>query len=472
VAWRLGQFGAVAWGLAAAAAAAATGVLLTASPDTTQNVALAIGASALVAWRPLYALIAVLVLCAVLPNNVTLKALALVGIGIAVLLWRPRVPGRVVVPLGALLLIALTTVPVDPSPDDGVPVRLVLPGIGLETSQPFSLELAEWFQLAAVLATLCLAAWAVRDRAQLRAVMLAIMVSALYPIGKGLEQWATGDLTVRTGVDQSLAAVRGPFEFPNSFGFYLLCVLAVSIVAFLEVRSLWARLACGAYLCLATLLLLLTYTRSAWIGAAVMVLVFGLLGHRRLLAAGALALALAAFAYPTATDRVQERFADLSSSQAASDSSSWNWRTTQWERMVPRGREQPVFGHGFGSYREQSIEEFGLIDPHYSVVDFRDEAGPRGLAAHNDYVRLFVETGIVGLALWVLTLTGLATVAARARRVPAARLAGAATVALTVALAAVSAADNIAGDPVVLMVAGALVGGTWGVAQGARRAED
>jgi O-antigen ligase len=67
-----------------------------------------------------------------------------------------------------------------------------------------------------------------------------------------------------------------------------------------------------------------------------------------------------------------------------------------WRAATAMALDHPVFGHGWGSFN-------------FLIDGYRDT--PTGLDtsyAHNDYLQVFAESGIVGLAfvLWLLALLG------------------------------------------------------------------
>jgi O-antigen ligase len=70
---------------------------------------------------------------------------------------------------------------------------------------------------------------------------------------------------------------------------------------------------------------------------------------------------------------------------------SFAWREALWRSAVPSIVEEPVLGHGLRSFRTSTTEFFPL-------------AGPDGIDAHNLYLQIAFEMGIVGLAayLWLL----------------------------------------------------------------------
>jgi len=405
------------------------------------------------------------------PGSISLVFFMAVALALAlVAVARTRFP-RAAVPLIALLAVTLPQIPLRPSPDEGLfPVRLAIPGAGGYYTGGISFELTEWISLALFAAVLWLAYWAVRSRWQLELLVGAVLVTSLYPIGDAIKQYAAGDLLVRPGQSNEFAAVRGPFNHPNVLAFYLLVIIAIALVMFLEARMLNLRVALGGFLFLATACLLLTYTRSAWIGLAAVMLLLGLIQYRKLLIVGLVLLALAALAFPGAANKVEQRFGDLSTSSQAHAQSSWAWRTGQWRRMIHWGWKKPILGQGLGSYERLTVKEFGFEDPTYQVVDTADPGGhPLGISAHNDYLKMFVETGLVGLALWLATLIGLTVSAARSRRVVEARAPATAMLSVMIALLVVSSADTVQGYTVILVTVSALIGGAAGVAARASR---
>jgi putative inorganic carbon (hco3(-)) transporter len=446
-------------GVGAAVAADATWVLV--------SVALCLGVALAVLRWPFGSL---LVLLAVrTASKSPFLDLLLLGAGLlALAVAAPRLPGRRVwLPLTIFLLFTLPALPLGPSPDEGIkPSWLYLPRLDLRYLPQPSIELLTWMRLGAVLVALLLAAWTVRDARRLRLLVSATLVSAVLPIAVGLRQLAQGELVVRAG----FKAIEGPFTHPNYFAFYLVLVLTLALVAFIETERLELKLGLLALLAAGLLCLFETYTRSAWIGFSGVVLLLGLLRYRLLFVAGAVALVLAAFAFPSSVHKVEQRFGDLSSQSASRSDNSWQWRKGQWARMLPYGYHRPLTGQGFGSYSRMTVAEFGTQDPHHpTIADPRHRStSQRGFAAHNDYVRSLVETGVPGLILWALFLTGIVAVGWRARRLPDVAPYACAAVAIGAAFVVMSGADNISGYSVVLLYAAALAGAVAGAARGER----
>lgn len=455
----------LAWAAGAALLSLGGGLLVGASPTLAFDLAVVAITATAIATRPYVMLIAIALLAAEPRESFTF--LLLCAGAVAVIARAPSLPGkRVIVPFLLLLLIALPSLPLWPSPDEGlVADHLKLPVVGFVYARNPSLELHGWLNLASVLVAFCLAAWAVRDVGRLRGLVLAVVASAVVPIAIAAAQLVSGDTVTRT--NSTLESVRGPFPHPNYFAFYLVVVLVVAIVVFFESRSLALRIGVATVFVTGTAALFFTYTRAAWIGFALALLGMALLRYRRLLVIAGVALLLAVLVAPGAAKEAQQRFGDLTSKSEANDQNSWTWRVDQWEAILPYGLEKPLTGQGWDSYSRVTVRKFGHSDRRYPTIQNRRLGvfSPTGFSAHNDYVKSFVELGVPGLVLWVLILWGLVMVAWRARRVPGLGGIATAMVSAVFALMLISVSDNLQGYTVVLtyacLVCGALAGVTY-----------
>jgi O-antigen ligase len=243
----------------------------------------------------------------------------------------------------------------------------------------------------------------------------------------------------------------------------MVVVLILALVVFLEHRAIAARVAVGVLMAGAGACLLLTYARTAWIALAVALIALALMRYRRFLAIGVVGLLLAVVGLPTLVDKVQARFGDVTSREQAQSGNSWSWRTGNWSAILPYGYARPLTGQGFGSYPRLTVEHFGTENRDYpTIADKQHPAtSARGLLAHNDYVRTFVELGVPGVVLWVAVLLGLLTGCARALRRPAVGAMAAAGVAVALSLIVIATSDNLLSAPVMLYgfaLCGAVIG--------------
>ncbi|MBA2637341.1 MAG: O-antigen ligase family protein, partial [Solirubrobacterales bacterium] len=359
-----------------------------------------------------------------------------VGGGLALLLRRPSLPGRGVLLLaGAFLCFAAVSLLWSFERADGI---------------------SAWIAIAMPLVVFALAAWTVRGPDGFRRLLTVVLLSAVVPIAVGLFQLGTGRRLVKEGY----ASIQGTFVHPNGFGFFLLVVVSVGLVAFMESRSQPVRRALGVLVVLGALCFFMTFTRSAWVAFVVVVGLLVVLRYRRLALLAVPTLLVAVVAFPGAAEQVTGRFADLSPTSAEYSNNSLSWRGTLRERMLPYGQERPVVGHGFGTYLPLSNQEIGEYD--YEFQDGGQSAANLEIYPHNDYLFLFVELGVPGVLLWLATLIALTAVAWRARRVPELRAYAIALAGLLAMLIVISAFDNVKNYQAVLTVVCALTGGLAG----------
>ena len=186
------------------------------------------------------------------------------------------------------------------------------------------------------------------------------------------------------------------FNHPNVFAFYLVTI--VSVCFFVIKSSLFAsetkfRQQCWIVLFFSLVCILGTKTRSAWAVIALLVLIYGIFNEKKYLiylaAASAVALMI-----PSIQERVLNLFqgndtdAFLNNYEALN---SYAWRKVIWAGALEKFWERPILGFGYESFTYYSVNFF-LIEQE------------QGAAAHNTFVQLLFEVGIIGFFafLWLL----------------------------------------------------------------------
>jgi hypothetical protein len=168
-------------------------------------------------------------------------------------------------------------------------------------------------------------------------------------------------------------------ETANIFGGYLAMHLALALGLFLGTQDRGARLGTAAVIVFITGTLLYTLSRTSLVAIGGASLLFAALKDRRLLTLLAIfAAVLPVLAPATVWDRLESIFGTA----VGAGPSSWSARVEAWEKHVPRVLgENPVLGFGTGSIA------LGEVD--------------------NEYVRILVDNGLLGLAafLWILFRT-------------------------------------------------------------------
>jgi putative inorganic carbon (hco3(-)) transporter len=256
------------------------------------------------------------------------------------------------------------------------------------------------FTSAARLALVILSYWAMfvlplfmfRSPADLRRFVLLIFASSVVPSAYAAWNILTGDSLAD---DFRLAST---FTHPNIFAFYLVLLFGLALFVMASPPGRWPRherCLIALYIPVLILFLAFTKTRSAWAAGALMFLFYALWLDRRLLVVF-IALPLLLVIRTPISDRLSdlgngEAIESLKELNANTDFNSAAWREALWLSAVPSIVEQPVLGHGLDSFRPSTPEFFPL-------------ATPPGIDAHNLYLQIVFEMGIVGLAayLWLL----------------------------------------------------------------------
>lgn len=209
----------------------------------------------------------------------------------------------------------------------------------------------------------------------------------------------------------------GTFEQPNPFGGFMAWNAAVGIGTFVGLigslwcgRKSWDRsdwlwlLFVGACAVAATLALVLSWSRGAWLGFAAAMAIFLLFWPRRAWLGPVLLLAtLALFALAWQMNLVPAPLAnrlagftdDLRLGDVRGvDINDANYavveRLAHWQSAVDMARDNLWLGVGFGNY-EPAYADFALVN----------WPAPLG-HAHNYYLNILAETGVLGTAAYLL----------------------------------------------------------------------
>ncbi len=282
-------------------------------------------------------------------------------------------------------------------------------------------EVIKWIEVAFVL----IITYSEAKRGRLRWVIGAILLSGVLQAGVGLWQWRwRGAGPESFEVAEGLFRAYGSFEQPNPFGGFLGLIWPVAAglalahlsIAFQE-RHRWRNLLLAAcYLFLAGLLVIAIYvsaSRGAWLGVGAAIIVLAMCLPRRLwLGAGLVLGVIGAVAALAATGllpaSVTARLANITDFINVSDVRGINIndanfalveRLAHWQAAQNMIEANPWWGVGLGNY-VGAYEQYRLIN------------WPNALGhAHNIYLHMWAETGLVGLAaygglwLWVVILT-------------------------------------------------------------------
>lgn len=236
-------------------------------------------------------------------------------------------------------------------------------------------------------------------------LLTAIAASAIIPIAVALLQLITGAGITTFDVR---GRIHGTLAHPNVFAFFLLSLIILLVhSAYIRPSAFWrARSPQLAHVSLISLslLMLFTYTRITVVGYILIMITFGLLQCKKALTWSVITVALlAVLALPINNLLRSYSNTDLREfpvinrlTTRSDDADSISWRLEVLEGATPLIRTNPLLGWGYATFETLWTNTRGLNHL------FDDSA-----EAHNDYLRLTVELGIVGLFIYLLFLARL-----------------------------------------------------------------
>lgn len=275
-------------------------------------------------------------------------------------------------------------------------------------------------------------------------VINALAASAVVPILVGVYQLISFSGLSAGGLSNRIYAT---FGHPNVLGFYMVLVITIVLIKYISTPLQHRSLLYPWVLAGATMALLFTYTRGAWLGLVVVFIVIGIVKFRKALGFTVVGIMLLFGIGSTLNAIFIDTFnINLTDIQLISrfttrdeESDSIAWRLGVLETMAPKTLDSPLLGYGIGNFVTlRKLGDIGLYDD------------PE---AHNDYLRIAIETGLLGLAVYVLWIANLVRLAVRKYLVMPKRswqqMYALGLVALVLAFYAMSIGDNILqGTPV------------------------
>ncbi|HPU44933.1 MAG TPA: O-antigen ligase family protein [Thermoclostridium sp.] len=214
----------------------------------------------------------------------------------------------------------------------------------------------------------------------LEIIMIGVAISGLY----GLYQGIVGVPVIQAQVDVDLnegmpGRVYSVFGNSNIFAQVIVMFIPFFPAIALSARG-WQKKALFGLAALPSLVaLLMTYSRSGYVGLAVAVVVFIFLVRKSLIPLFAV---LGILAVPFLPDTVLRRISTITNLE----DTSIKYRFEIWETIWPAVRDFWHTGIGLGSDAVKKVAE------NYEIVT---KSTP--LHAHNLYLQIILETGIVGL---------------------------------------------------------------------------
>lgn len=229
------------------------------------------------------------------------------------------------------------------------------------------------------------------DRARMRRLLLAIYLSTVFPLAFTAMGFLTGK--PRSETKGSFVRIVGPFNQSNTFGRYLMLMIIFGAAIYPNLQARHRR-PLAMVLVTSGIFLVLTYTRSALIATVLGLFMVGLLQSKRLL----LFLGVVAMCSLVAVPQLASRFTELAPpdpTELDTRGNSLAWRFSYWTEVLSLAESNPVTG-------------IGLAQTQYSTDNAKQP--------HNDFVRAYVETGIIGFLAYLAVMVSIVVLAARAVR--------------------------------------------------------
>jgi putative inorganic carbon (HCO3(-)) transporter len=213
-------------------------------------------------------------------------------------------------------------------------------------------------------------------------ILIGSMLAGLaVPFLIGAGEWIAGG----GWYDKTIIDFRpnGTFLHPATFAFYLLCSLPIWYAVFNLAKEKKYRILSAAAGAIVVILIFATLTRGAWVGLLAMLGIYGLIKNKKILVFAGVGLI---FMYLLVLP-IQSRVNDIINPKY---NSSLVVRQRIVNTTLPATKQAPILGHGFGQFERVHFNH----NPEAYTYD--------SLQAHNDYLRILIELGGIGLLAYLL----------------------------------------------------------------------
>jgi putative inorganic carbon (hco3(-)) transporter len=215
----------------------------------------------------------------------------------------------------------------------------------------------------------------------MRIALLGVFITGVYGIYQNYKGIPILASQVDTSIDSNLVGrVYSTIGNANNYAELLVMFFPFFATLFFNAKKIQHKAVYVAMAIPCTISLLLTYSRSSWIGLVVAIGIFVLLKEWRLIPVfGIIGLVIFPFLPLSITSRIMTIF---------SGDTSTNMRFGIWKQTMPLIREYWSTGIGLGQ------DVFIALMKNYPTL-------LKAVHAHNIYLQLLIETGILGLLSFI-----------------------------------------------------------------------
>lgn len=251
----------------------------------------------------------------------------------------------------------------------------------LSSSISASETLRELLRIFDIFALFSIAYATIQTKRQFRLLLLGILVSSAIPVSVAAYQWITNAGLQFVGFDTQ--RIYGTFSHPNVFSLYLFSLVAfTALYYFLFAKTEWKKRLLLLLGVIYSTMLIATYTRIALVALIVFFTVLVIVKLRSLILPLIMIPTMLYFLVQPLQERVNQSF-------QYSPDSSLSWRSALWKDIVNETvhDDRTTFGYG--------MDTFPIVSERLRGIRLGSND------SHNDFVKFFVEGGIVGLSLFV-----------------------------------------------------------------------
>jgi O-antigen ligase len=181
---------------------------------------------------------------------------------------------------------------------------------------------------------------------------------------------------------------------PNIFGSLIVLLAPMAAAMIYYSKQAWVKLAFCCLTVMMCLCLLFTFSRGAWVGMVVAVILFALYVDRRLLGLMAMAVAAVLLFVPSITSRLTYLFTSDYAEASAIGGRSLRWATGKMLLM----ENNPFLGFGLGRFG-------GAVAMNNQLLDETEEFSY--FYMDNYYLKTMVEMGYLGIIFYCLLIAAL-----------------------------------------------------------------
>ena len=208
----------------------------------------------------------------------------------------------------------------------------------------------------------------VRTERQVAALILAVLVASLVSAFYGMYQRAAG-------LDWYGSRVTGPEgETANIYGGYLIFHLLLGFGLFVTCPKPPVKTALFIYMLLMFYVVLRTLSRGSYVGLVAAMVLMGLLRDRRILIWVLLFLCVAPIVFPHDVANRLGTIVHVLPGTGSAAPTSWQSKVASWKQLRGEVFLHPLLGRGVGVF------DCGWVD--------------------SEYMKVLVESGLLGLAVW------------------------------------------------------------------------